>query len=560
MSDPTLCRGTDPEGNQCICLRAKETYLDDDTNRTLCKNCGHIESAHPEPPTSAGTMVRGFRDAARFASSSSHSVKATHQEAEAEMSAGLRPKKRKSDTDTEPPSKKSHKEGKGKEKAVKFPEGEKVKYGKLVFLTCGISEGALRNPKVPSGSDMNEMRRAGLVVLSTPSKPLLIDTAWNNDRVNSEIKKLLPKPIEFLKRHAYPGRDSDLPELQNQLWLGIIRQGKTLTLASDALPTGVELADHTKFLGRSAADRVLFLASKLKIPQRRWDWADSESEDLGSDIDTVKSEDIVMTPRKKLAAANKPKIKMEDVPEEVDTDMRKAAKMRTRLASGSITHKPLFIPESSDIDPLIISSDDDASTPPPAPTLVSSIAIPAGLGSSPEPQSPNRDPPTFFDDFTMNFGAPSFVGLGPPAFAGSSTSAVAGPSTSTSPWAIDSGGGEASSTPRLSPPPPSRVISSGHGMPESAPRFKKNGQGSGRPGSLEHRRARRCRRTVELSPQNSGGGLYCPLCPSPPIPLTVIGSVLLNHPLLLCLHLTVFTRVYILLSLLIFLSPFLTFL
>jgi hypothetical protein len=162
---------------------------------------------------------------------------------------------------------------------------------------------------------MNEMRRAGLVILSTPSKPLLIDTAWNNDRVNSEIKKLLPEPIEFLKRHAYPGRDSDLPELQNQLWLGIIRQGKTLTLASDALPTGVELADHTKFLGRSAADRVLFLgmgstfvmvaqliratASKLKIPQRRWDWADSGSEDLGSDIDTVKSEDIVMTPRKK---------------------------------------------------------------------------------------------------------------------------------------------------------------------------------------------------------------------------------------------------------------------
>ncbi|KAJ7862050.1 hypothetical protein B0H14DRAFT_3863264 [Mycena olivaceomarginata] len=361
MSDPTLCCGTDPEGNQCICLRAKETYLDDDTNRTRCKNCGHIESAHPEPPNSAGTMVRDFRDAARFASSSSHSVKATHQEAEAEMSVGLRPKKHKSDTDTEPPSKSPTKRAKAKsEKAIKSPPGEKGKYGKLVFLTCGISEGALRNPKVPSGSDMNEMCRVGLVVLSTPSKPFLIDTAWNNDRVNSEIKKLLLKPIEFLKRHAYPGRDSDLPELQNQLWLGIIRQGKTLTLAT----------------------------SKLKIPQRRWDWADSESEDLGSDIDTVKSEDIVMTPRKKPAAANKPKIKMEDVPEEVDTDMRKAVKIRTRLASGSITHKPLFIPESSDIVPLIISSDDEASTPPPAPTLVSSIAILAGLESSPEPQSP----------------------------------------------------------------------------------------------------------------------------------------------------------------------------
>ncbi|KAJ7815784.1 hypothetical protein B0H14DRAFT_3878108 [Mycena olivaceomarginata] len=466
MSDPTLCCGTDPEGNQCICLRAKETYLDDDTNRTRCKNCGHIESAHPEPPNSAGTMVRDFRDTARFASSSSHSVKATHQEAEAEMSVGLRPKKHKSDTDNRTTLKKSHKEGKGKsEKAIKSPPGEKGKYGKLVFLTCGISEGALRNPKVPSGSDMNEMRRVGLVVLSTPSKPFLIDTAWNNDYVNSEIKNVTHTPAE-----------TDLPELQNQLWLGIIRQGKTLMLASDALPTRVELADHTKFLGRSAADHVLFLASKLKIPQRRCDWADSESEDLGSDIDTVKSEDIVMTPRKKPAAANKPKIKMEDVPEEVDTDMRKAVKIRTRLASGSITHKPLFIPESSDIVPLIISSDDEASTPPPAPTLVSSIAILAGLGSSPEPQSPNRDPPTFFDDFTINFGAPSFVGLGPPAFADPSTSAVAGPSTSTSPWAIDSDGGEASSTPRLSPPP-LRMIFSGHGMPEPAPQFNKMGRG-----------------------------------------------------------------------------------
>jgi hypothetical protein len=76
----------------------------------------------------------------------------------------------------------------------------------------------------------------------------------------------------------------------------------------------------------------------------------------------------------------------------------------------------------------------------------------------------------------MNFGAPSFVGLGPPAFAGPSTSAVAGLSTSTSPWAIDSGGGEASSTPRLSPPP-LRMIFSGHGMPEPAPQFKKMGRG-----------------------------------------------------------------------------------
>ncbi|KAJ7870045.1 hypothetical protein B0H14DRAFT_2571468 [Mycena olivaceomarginata] len=126
-------------------------------------------------------------------------------------------------------------------------------------------------------------------------------------------------------------------------------------------------------------------APGVRIPQRHWDWADSESEDLGSDIDTAESEDIVMIPHRK------------PVLEDDDTDMRKAAKMRTQLASGSIMHKPLFIPESSDINPLIISGDDEASTPPPTPTLMSSITIPAGLEPSPEPQSPNQDPPTFFE-------------------------------------------------------------------------------------------------------------------------------------------------------------------
>ncbi|KAJ7865733.1 hypothetical protein B0H14DRAFT_3442758 [Mycena olivaceomarginata] len=106
MSDPTLCRRRDADGNQCICMRAKETYIEEETSRVLCKNCDHIESAHPEPKPTIGAFVKGFRDAGKLGVASSSSVKASREEAEAETSAGLRPKKRKSDstTDTEPVS------------------------------------------------------------------------------------------------------------------------------------------------------------------------------------------------------------------------------------------------------------------------------------------------------------------------------------------------------------------------------------------------------------------------------------------------------------------------
>ncbi|KAJ7836439.1 hypothetical protein B0H14DRAFT_2589655 [Mycena olivaceomarginata] len=60
MSDPTLCCGRDANGNQCICMRAKETYIEEETSRVLCKNCDHIESAHPEPKPSIGAFVKGF--------------------------------------------------------------------------------------------------------------------------------------------------------------------------------------------------------------------------------------------------------------------------------------------------------------------------------------------------------------------------------------------------------------------------------------------------------------------------------------------------------------------
>ncbi|KAF8155224.1 hypothetical protein K438DRAFT_2026493 [Mycena galopus ATCC 62051] len=420
MSDPTLCRAKGPDGDQCVCMRAKDTYFDEDTKRTLCQSCGHIESAHPEPKPSVGSFVRGFRDAGKLAASNSLSVKASHKEAEAETSTGLRPKKRKSTTDTEPGSSKKPNKGKAKEKTPKI-EGENVKYGKLVFLVCGISEdGTLRNPRVPSAPDMDKMRKSGLVILSTPDHPLFVNTGWNNADTKAHIKKLAPDPIAFLERHPYHGDSGESREIRDQPWLGVIKQGKNLTLAADSLPSGVELADHCRVLGRTAADRVLYLVSKNRIPTKRWDWADSESEELGSEIDPVPSEDIIMTPRKPRPAPKKKiKVKAEPIDPssgEDDSDMKKAAKMRTRLSTGTLTHKSVVIPGSSDgfedstvaaagssANPdVVVVSDDDDTLLPPASTLGSTTWDPTPSTLF-DPPSPNQDPPTFYDDFAYHF-------------------------------------------------------------------------------------------------------------------------------------------------------------
>ncbi|KAJ7876067.1 hypothetical protein B0H14DRAFT_2568362 [Mycena olivaceomarginata] len=342
MSDPTLCHGLDANGNQCICMRAKDTYVDEH-NRILCTNCDHIESAHPEPKPSVTSFVKGFRDAAKLGSSSSISapVKASHEDAEAETSVGLCPKKRKSDSSVDPPPKKSNKGAKGKASImgkIQKPEGELVKYNKAVFLPYRLSyDGSLRKSKLPGTAEMQEMHAADLVVFSSPTNPLAIDTAWSNAEANTEVARLFPKAMAFLERKLYIGNPNDLPEIKSQLWLAGIAHRQNITLAADALPTGVELANHCKILGRPISDRVLYIVSKVKIPQYCWKWDQSDSdEDLGSEINT--------RPRKK------PKIKAEPGlnASSTESDMRKVAQMRTHLSTGTIKKKAIFIPASSE--------------------------------------------------------------------------------------------------------------------------------------------------------------------------------------------------------------------
>ncbi|KAJ6469555.1 hypothetical protein C8R47DRAFT_1301263 [Mycena vitilis] len=459
MSDPTLCRVRESDGSQCPCQRATETKIEAGTDRVLCKSCGHIESAHPAPPlppqrkVDVRTFVTGFKEKAKLASGSG-TAKASLEEATAETSAGLRPKKRKPDTatDTEPPSKKMDK-GKGKTREPK-PKGDKgnvIKCGKAVLIVCGISADgkSLRDSAVPDVDQMRTMKKARLVRLSTPESPISVSTAWSNKRLNDAVHDWFPEAMDYLGTQPYPGGKNDAPELKAQLWVGCIKTKKILLLAGDPLPTGAELGDNCKALGRASAERVLYIASKVQIPKRCWAWEDPDSEDMGSEIDTLPSEDIIMTPKKpapqkKVKIKAEPGVKIKSEPgvqemSEDESDMRDAAKKRmTRLTTGALTYNGLFLPESSpdaeesqtgplpsgstSQDVVVVSdSDDDI---PPVPTLASVAALqtalcPKSLSPSPtlEPGSPpNEDPPSFFADFGNDVPEFTDFEIPPPPF------------------------------------------------------------------------------------------------------------------------------------------------
>ncbi|KAJ7024504.1 hypothetical protein C8F04DRAFT_1192320 [Mycena alexandri] len=456
MSDSSLCRGMDANGQQCICMRVDETYVDDN-KRTLCRSCDHIASAHPQAPPSVTALVRGFRDAGKIAGPSSSSsvkalnsssVKASLQDAEAETSTGLRTKKRKSDAVAALPVKKS-KPSKGKAKEKSEPEGDLVKYGKAVLLPYGILDGELRRSKIPTAAALQDLRKAGMVVLSSLTNPLAINTAWDHHEVDSEVHRLFGDPMTWLENH----RSDD--NRRGSLWRGAIAHKGNLTLGGDVEPTGVELIDYFKLPGRPIADRILYFACKTRIPERRWDWVQSDSDDLGSEIDTVPSEGIVRTPPKprpmfkgKGKAIVKVKIEAESDTEE--PDMRKAAKARTRLATGALKKsEPLFIPGSDDMEvevglsrsdrgDIVIVSDDDNDFPevPPVPWKTTPEVI-----KSPSPSfaalSPNQDPPSFYDDFSF---------FSPPPQEPDAASNVTSTPAATGPTAGSSGSATGSST------------------------------------------------------------------------------------------------------------------
>ncbi|KAJ7759940.1 hypothetical protein B0H16DRAFT_1533081 [Mycena metata] len=269
-----------------------------------------------------------------------------------------------------------------------------------------------------------------LAVMSTPQNRLIINTGWNTQRCHEFFLALFPELFAHLARHP-PAANAASEAVQSQTWLGVIKSKQSISLSMTAFPNGATLAAHAKKKGEAVLDRTLYLASKIEVPEERYmDWdvkTDSEGEDIedDEDFDMLDGDD---TPRKpsvnsqgKKPARPSPqkktvtvKIEKLDLPKLKLSDMKTAATMRTRLASGTLVKKTVRVPNSSDDDQPIEVSDDDEDLPHPS-KLVSSLArrttpLFTLIDKSPSPvpaPEPSTESESFFDQFDFTSLPPS---------------------------------------------------------------------------------------------------------------------------------------------------------
>ncbi|KAJ7702720.1 hypothetical protein B0H17DRAFT_1127660 [Mycena rosella] len=403
--DPTRCVGRAADGTQCICKHCSQKSVVD--GRTICDNCGHIESAHPEPQIGAGSLIRQFRDAGRLSitskSSTPLSPKATAEEAQTETNSNLRKKKRKPATDTEPPSKKraKHKE------STKQPKGENIEVGHVAALVYGMNGSpgnpTLKQTKAPNKKDINFMVQHGLAKRATPDHPIIFNTSWDTERCTRFFRTLLPHLFSHLDSHPPKADPTTSLAVQEQQWLAVIKTNQSVSLSGEELPTGADLAFNCKTRGIGISDRILYIATKIKVSSDRYvDWdieSDSEGPEAEENFDmlddsnaspqkpTAKSRgkakaEASGTPEKNKIVASVVKV---EKPEPSLPDMKLAAKMRTRLDTKTIKWNTVHIPHSSDDerpDHIEVSDDDEAELPHASALLASAQPSSSKISSS----------------------------------------------------------------------------------------------------------------------------------------------------------------------------------
>ncbi|KAK7063410.1 hypothetical protein R3P38DRAFT_2490956 [Favolaschia claudopus] len=463
MSDPNRCAGFDEDsGQQCICRRVEETYVDDN-GRTICKSCRHIASAHPSSKPNITSFVKSFVDKAKqdtSKSGSSSTTKASQEEAAAETSAGLRSqKKRKSDSSEAGPSSKKANKG-SKVNSKEKQAGRDVKYAKDVLVVGGLkADGTLRNAVTPSREEINgKLKVHQLAVYTTLTTQLIVNTGWTNKEADAEVRRLFPEPMAFLQK-MHPG--------EPHLWRVASSFKNRLTVDPELAPTGLEIANSCLVPGRTSTERIIYFATAYKIASRHWDWVLSESSELGSDVDTLPSEDIVhAAPKPKPAYKGKGKgkaieVKQESSNDELDeSDMRKAAKLRTvtRLASGAIKRKPLFIPE----EPEVTVIDDDEYFP-------ASDFVTHATEEDLQPSTSTSIASSSFAPSTSAFVATFSAWAPPPVTVPAQAPTSATAATPSAPL-LDDDGGESV---YYIPPPPRLQV------PPTSHRFQRMGKGRG---------------------------------------------------------------------------------
>lgn len=108
------CGGSIDDGQVCPCRRCVPIPNTDPNDPVLCRDCKHIESAHPAASiqeSSLTSMITRYKEAAKLAGLRP-SVKASQSDAEAETNIGLKRKNTDSVQATAGPSKSRKAKGK----------------------------------------------------------------------------------------------------------------------------------------------------------------------------------------------------------------------------------------------------------------------------------------------------------------------------------------------------------------------------------------------------------------------------------------------------------------
>ncbi|KAJ7020131.1 hypothetical protein C8F04DRAFT_1275489 [Mycena alexandri] len=405
MADYTLCLGEQPDGRQCICRRYTPKPNQPEDGPDICKNCNHMASSHPLPTPSAPTtrfsvadIVKDFRDAGKVqkAPAKTSELKASSSVAHAETSEGLR-KKRKSDTDTEPQV--THKKNK-KDVKLKAPvdTDKKVSVGTVILKPEGLlSEDKrfkLAHPLQIDAAYIDRLCSVGLGKMVKPGEALNFYRQWSPEEVTDWLRILFPEALKWLEAHPYQPEADESNAVKDQVWRLCIKTRSGLSLSHEPFPSGVEMSNACVAPGRSAAQRLLVFTSKREIPEERYNDWEAESDD---ELSAESSNDVLSIDGspKKFYFKSTPKIviKKEAVaaalapaPPTVALAPAASTKMATRLATGTIEKKTVYVPDSDDEDyfPSSVSSSPVA---PPLAAATQPAAQPAPA-AAPQPAQP----------------------------------------------------------------------------------------------------------------------------------------------------------------------------
>ncbi|KAJ7745242.1 hypothetical protein B0H14DRAFT_2986357, partial [Mycena olivaceomarginata] len=263
------------------------------------------------------------------------------------------------------------------------------------------------------------MRQSKLAVASTPAQHLILGVDWSTETYTKYLANLFPDAFRYIESHPYAGDASASSAVQAQKWLAVIKTNQSVHLSGEEHPDGTEVSLCCKRRGIRSSDLILFIAFSTWIQPPRspfppcatkigtWE-LESEAPEAGevSDYDMLDTDDQE-TPRKPSAKAKgkgkararsiSPVIKLEkgeaaaslekaETSEEDTSNMKKAAKMRTRLDTQSIKRKVFRMPDNSDNERPIVfevdDSDDDEVTFPKPATLFSKVVDQSPLFSS----------------------------------------------------------------------------------------------------------------------------------------------------------------------------------